>query len=58
MGLRDDQALWLPPKSVRALLAGGMWALTGYLLVTGQEVPGELWTIDGTITAFYYASSV
>ena len=57
MGLRDDQALWLPPKSVRALLAAGIWALTGYLLVTGKEVPEQLWTMDGMISAFYYASA-
>ena len=57
MGLRDDQALWLPPKSVRALLAFGMWALTAYLLVKGTEVPEQLWTMDGVVTAFYYAAA-
>jgi len=38
----------------RGLLAFGLVGLTGYLLVLGIEVPGELWTLDGGALAFYY----
>ncbi len=38
----------------RGLLAFGLVGLTGYLLVIGIEVPGELWTLDGGALAFYY----
>ena len=56
--LRDDKPLWMPEGSIRALLALGLLlGVTGYLLVTHQEVPGELWTLDGTVAAFYFASA-
>ncbi len=38
----------------RGLLAFGLVGLTGYLLIIGIEVPGELWTLDGGALAFYY----
>lgn len=38
----------------RTLLAFLLVGITGYLLYAGVEVPGELWTLDGSALAFYY----
>ena len=51
---RNDQALWLPPRSVRALLAFAFWGSTIYLLARGLEVPEQLWTLDGVMAALYF----
>lgn len=47
--------LWMPVGSVRALLALLAWVGTGALLFMGKEVPEQLWTLDGAISALYFA---
>jgi hypothetical protein len=40
---------------VRGVLAIGMSALIGYLLVKGIAVQNELWTLEGLVLGFYFA---
>lgn len=55
---RDDKPLWMPEGSVRGLLAMGLvLGITGFLLLTGQEVPDALWGLDGTVVGFYFATA-
>ncbi len=55
--LQNEYAWWLPPKSLRFLLAAGLWVLTGILLLRGDEVPDQLWTMDSVVAALYFAAS-
>jgi hypothetical protein len=52
----EPNPLWMPRGSGRLLLTIGIVALTGYMMITGQEVP-EWWRLlVGGATGGYFVS--
>lgn len=50
-------ALWLPPRSVRAVAFWAIVAATIYMLIVKIEIPGEWWTVVGSATGLYFGKS-
>ena len=40
---------------VRPLLALSAWAVILYQVLSGDNIPGELWAIASILTGFYFA---
>ncbi len=39
---------------VRPFLAVSAWVAVLFMLVAGRQVPGELWTLSASLTAYYF----
>lgn len=48
--------LWMPPGSVRAILALTLIGATIYMAVVGGEIPQVLGTLAAAVVAFYFGS--
>ena len=51
-----NRPLWMPPGSVRAIMALGIWGIIGWMLFVRIPVPDWLYAIAGTTTAFYFGT--
>lgn len=49
-----SEPLGLPRGTVRAVMAVAVLGVCLYLFAVGAEVPGELLTLMGTVTTFYF----
>lgn len=54
MGVARQVSDTLLKSLVQAIIGLGSLALTGYLLVSGQEVPSELYAIITLVLGFYF----
>lgn len=55
--MNKKEALWLPPGSVRAILAIGLVAATIALSVVHGAVPEGIMSLASGAVGFYFASS-
>lgn len=50
-----SQPLWLPPGSIRALMALSLTGALIFLLVTGHEIPNWIAPVITALVGFYFA---
>ena len=54
----ENTPLWLPPGSVRAIIALALTALVFYLAVTGSLQADKVLAILGVVVGFYFGTKV
>jgi len=53
--VNEKNPLWLPKRSVRALIAVGLVGATIYLAVSGDgAIPQALTTLTGVVVTYYF----